>query len=69
VRPWRVTTISFFRNKQHPDPENVHKGIIDALMYGFKQRKVRANDKHIGGEYVHPKYDAANPRVEVRIET
>lgn len=56
-----VETQAYFRNRTHPDPENVHKGIVDALFYGGK------GDKYTGGKYGWPRYDADQPRVEVII--
>ena len=59
----RIVTKSYFVNGVHPDPENVHKGVKDAMFY-----KAKGGDKYTGGEYSHPLYDKENPRVEVRIE-
>lgn len=48
----------YFRNKKHADPENIRKGIQDAL---FKQ------DKYITG-CVDFYYDSENPRCEIEID-
>ena len=49
----------FFSNKAHADPDNIFKGIADALF---------VNDKLLSGSFDFG-YDKENPRVEVRIET
>lgn len=59
-RPLVVHTRAFFANGTHPDPENVHKAVVDALFYGAKGR-----DKYTGGAYSPPRYDRSVPRVEV----
>ncbi len=64
----RVTTHSFFVNGVHPDPENVHKGIKDALFYAPKGTAKGCGDKYTGGSYSWPLYDAHEPRVEVIVE-
>jgi len=61
--PLYIHTRAWFRDGRHPDPENVHKVIVDALLYG----KSSARDKFTGGAYTPPLYDKANPRVEVVI--
>lgn len=55
-----VITESYFRNGTHPDPENVHKLVKDAMFY-----KKPLGDKYTGGFYLSPVYDKENPRVEV----
>lgn len=55
-----IYTCAFFEDGHHADPENVHKGIKDALFYG-------SNDKYTWGVYLWPLYDKDNPRVEVEI--
>lgn len=47
----------YFKNYAHADPENVRKGIQDALF---------DNDKYVAGAYDFD-YDPQNPRVEVTI--
>lgn len=77
--PLKFTTISYFSSKVHPDPENVHKGIKDALFWEPKDdmskfvRKMNGEtkgtaDKYTAGYYDAPLYDKENPRVEVIIE-
>lgn len=61
-RPLRIETVSYFRNGRHPDPENVHKGIVDALF-----RWSLGGDRHVGGTFRPPLYDKDNPRVEVLV--
>lgn len=50
-------TFMFFANKKHPDPDNVAKGVADALFQ---------NDKLVAGSYDFS-FDKDNPRVEVII--
>jgi len=66
--PLIIGTRAFFRNGTHPDPENVHKGIVDALFYDPRKER-RGSDKHTGGTFQPPMYDAENPRVEITITT
>jgi hypothetical protein len=47
----------YFRNRKHPDPENVRKGIQDAV---FRKDNLVAGNVDFG-------YDAMNPRVEIEI--
>lgn len=47
----------YFKDKKHPDPENVRKGIQDALF---------TSDKYVAGCYDF-EYDPDNPRVEIEI--
>lgn len=61
ISPVLIDTVCYFRNGTHPDPENVHKGVKDALFYSIGGTK----DKYTGGSYAPPKYDPKNPRVEV----
>lgn len=61
-RPVLIHTKAFFETGVHPDPENVRKGIADAIYYG-----IRGGDKHTGGPFDPPLYDRDNPRVEVVI--
>lgn len=53
----RLDCVCFFMNKRHGDPENIRKGIQDALF---------ANDKYVWGT-VDFFYDKEKPRVEVEI--
>jgi hypothetical protein len=62
TRPLMVFTRCYFKNGVHADPENVHKGVKDALFY---QKGGGTADKYTGGGYLPPMYDAKNPRVEV----
>lgn len=48
-----------FANKAHGDPDNIFKGIADALF---------VNDKFLSGSFDFG-YDKESPRVEVRIKT
>jgi hypothetical protein len=61
-QPLMFFTRCYFKSGVHPDPENVHKGVKDALCY---QRGGGTADKYTGGGYLPPEYDAQNPRVEV----
>ncbi len=58
--PWYIFTVAMFPTKNHADPENVHKGIKDALFY-----KAKCGDKYTGGAYVEPFYDKNYPCVLV----
>jgi hypothetical protein len=58
--PIDVHVYPFFKNRVHPDPGNVEKGIKDALFY-----KAKSADKYTGGSYAPPMYDKDNPRVVV----
>lgn len=62
--PIKITTHAYFVNGVHPDPENVHKGVKDALFYGGGG----CGDKYTGGSYSPPLYDPENPRVTVIVE-
>lgn len=53
---------AFFENGVHPDPENVHKGIVDSLFWSMK-----GGDKQLGGAFGPPQYSKTDPRVEVSI--
>jgi hypothetical protein len=69
--PLFIRTTAYFENGVHPDPLNVHKGIGDALFWARSQklggRGKKSGDKHTGGWYAPPKYDEANPRVELEV--
>lgn len=56
--PWHITTKIYYKSKQSQgDPDNVHKGINDALF---------RTDKYVCGSYTFG-YDKKNPRVEVTV--
>lgn len=59
-QPVRLDVWCYFENGTHNDPENVRKGIVDALF--------PKGDKHVYGYHHFPQYDAADPRVYVTIE-
>lgn len=61
--PVMIATKAYFKNGVHCDPENVRKGISDALFYGAGG----TGDKYCAGWFLYPLYDAENPRVEVEI--
>ena len=76
--PIMIFTRAYFASGVHADPENIHKGIKDALFYskkiklpkGVKWTGDKPNgtaDKYTGGAYLPPLYDKQNPRVEVLI--
>jgi len=52
-----LNVMIYFRNRKHPDPENVRKGIQDAV---FRKDNLVAGNVDFG-------YDAMNPRVEIQI--
>lgn len=52
-----LKTMVYFENRKHPDAENVHKAISDALF---------TNDKMVCGSFDFD-YDPENPRVEICI--
>lgn len=58
----RIDVFPVFANGVHPDPENVRKGIVDALYYD------RGGDKYVWGLTGFARYDPDNPRVEVFID-
>jgi len=67
-RPLLVHVVPYFASGVHCDPENVRKGVTDALFYAGKGAKKGAADKHTGGSFPWPLYDRERPRVEVVIE-
>ena len=69
--PVIICTTAYFENGTHCDPENVRKGIVDALFYTPKGSPLRkgSSDKYCAGAFDLPRYDAGNPRVEVQIYT
>lgn len=62
-RPVLIHTRCFFKDRRHPDPENVIKLVSDALFYGNS-----AGDKYVGGSYAPPAYDKRRPRVHITVE-
>ena len=65
--PLHIHTRCVFNRNTHPDPENVHKVIVDALMYDpTGKRKSSARDKYTGGAFTPPQY-GERPFVEVII--
>lgn len=66
--PLIIRTRAYFKHGTHPDPENIHKGIVDALFYPATRRGKGVGDKYTGGSFNPPVYDAARPRVEIMIE-
>ena len=56
-RKWLLRTMTYFATDHRPDPDNVQKGIADALF---------VNDKYVVGSYDFA-FDKENPRVEVEI--
>lgn len=63
VAPLIISTRLFCSSRVHHDPENVHKGIVDALFYGAK-----GGDKHVGGSF-RPATYGGDDLVEVEIHT
>ncbi len=53
----RLITRIYFSSHRHPDAENVHKAISDAIF---------DNDKMVSGSFDFF-YDSENPRVEIEI--
>ncbi len=52
----------FFKNRAHPDPDNVLKAVLDALT-----GMAYPHDRYLGSS-VTCEYDAARPRIEVEVE-
>lgn len=57
-----VGTVAVFANGTHPDPENVHKLVKDAMFH-----KQPGGDKYTGGIYAPPMYDKNDPHVRVLV--
>jgi hypothetical protein len=58
----------YFSGNRHADPENVAKGLRDALCYAGKKlgrKKGHGDDKWCGGIHPPPLFDKQNPRVDV----
>jgi hypothetical protein len=68
--PLMIRTVAYFKNGVHADPENIRKGVADALCYNESagSNKRKGKDKWIGGSFVPPRYDEDNPRVIVTIK-
>lgn len=58
-QPVRLDVYCYFASGTHADPENVRKGIVDALY--------PKGDKFVFGYHHFPQYDPKNPRVEVEV--
>lgn len=58
TKPVRVDVWCYFSNGTHADPENVRKGIVDALFPG--------GDKYVYGYHHHPLY-SDEPHVLVEV--
>ena len=58
-QPVRVDIWCWFADGTHNDPENVRKGVVDALY--------PKGDKFVFGYHHFPQYDPQNPRVEVEV--
>lgn len=74
--PLYIYTEAYFPNRRHSDPENVHKGLKDALFYRkklpsfFPKPKTKFwADKYTCGTYELPLYDKESPRAIVEIFT
>ena len=67
-RPMLVHVVPYFASGVHCDPENVRKGIADALFYAGRGAEKGSADKHTGGSFPWPLYDRERPRVEVTVE-
>jgi len=52
-----VEVIMYFKDKGHGDPDNIFKGVLDALF---------VTDKYVAGKFDFF-YDADNPRLEITI--
>ena len=50
-RPVFIRTQLFCKKRIHADPENIHKGIVDALFYEKKKGAKGTKDKHCGGVF------------------
>lgn len=56
-----VDVMIYFKNKKHGDPDNIAKGINDAIFVK------PLSDKYVAGSYDFA-YDKENPRVEIKIK-
>ena len=76
-RAVQVDVACWFPSKRHPEPENVRKGIVDALYYPRwlpMRRKMLEEagavghlDRFVYGGHGPPRYCPEHPRVEVRV--
>lgn len=57
---YHVSTMIYFKDKRHGDPDNVQKGIKDSIF------RSPLSDKYCSGDYDFD-YDPINPRVIIRI--
>ena len=56
-RPAYIYTQAVFKGQRFPDPENVHKGVKDALFYATRGRgRGRGDDRWTGGLYEAPAF-------------
>jgi len=69
--PIVIKTTAYFKDGVHADPENIRKGVADALCYneGAGKDKRKGKDKWAGGSFPPPRYDPENPRVIVIIKS
>lgn len=63
-----IKTFAYFRNGVHCDPENVRKGVVDAIFYDPLNKTKSNGDKWTAGFFCGPRYDAEEPRVVVIIK-
>lgn len=66
-RPLIIDVVPYFSSGVHCDPENVRKGVSDALFYAGSGQAKGNGDKYTGGSFPPPRYDQARPRVEVTV--
>lgn len=66
--PLLIKTFAYFRNGVHCDPENVRKGVVDAMFYDPLEKRKSNGDKWTAGYFPPPRYDPENPRVIVVIK-
>ena len=56
-RPAYIYTQTVYKGRRFPDPENVHKGVKDALFYCKLGRgRGRGDDRWTGGQYEAPAF-------------
>ena len=73
----QVDVVCWFPAKRHPEPENVRKGIVDALYYPrwlpmrrkmvVELARVGHLDRFVYGRHGPAQYSTDHPRVEVRV--
>jgi len=66
LEPLFIETRMRSLTRVHHDPENVAKGICDALFYAGKNAKRNSSDKYCGGQF-HPSTYGDNEGVAVLI--